>query len=322
MRSISIVINNYNYGRFLAKAIDSVLAQTLAPLEIIVVDDGSTDHSINIATAYSSSVRLVTKANGGQGSAYNAGFMMAKGSWVWFLDADDYLLPDAVEQVTKAISPGLSKIHGKLACVNEYGVDLNKWNPTEELSEGVVLDELYIRGTYTWPPGSGNIYPRSLLEKCMPMPEEKFRLFADLYLSTHAAFYGPITAIHDPVGFYRLHAKNNFSNQKLDVKQLTNQTRNLYATIDLLEELFGKLYNTSYQYPYTRWNYETLLLAKRFTHGEGLHYPSFDYLHRCWEQSAEIRAMTGCKKTVYRTYWLVLRYMPKFIIESILSLKR
>lgn len=322
MGSISIIINNYNYGRFLGQAIDSVRSQTLAPLEIIVVDDGSTDNSLEIASSYGSDITLLQKANGGQGSACNTGFAAAKGEWIWFLDADDYLLPDAVERVTKLIAPELSKIHGKLKCVNEHRVDLNKLIPDDELSEGIVLDELYIRGMYTWPPGSGNIYPRKFLEKCMPMPEEKFRLFADLYLSTHAAFYGPVAATHDPIACYRLHTNNNFNRQKLDQKRLINQTRNLYATVNLLEELFGKLHNTTYHFPYTRWNYETLLLAKRFTHPQGVQFPDFESLHRSWEQTAEIKLMHGFTKTIYQTYWSMLRYMPKFVIESVLTLKR
>lgn len=70
----SIIIDNYNYGRFLADAINSALAQTYQHTEVIVVDDGSTDNSREIISQYGDRIRPVLKENGGQGSAFNAGF--------------------------------------------------------------------------------------------------------------------------------------------------------------------------------------------------------------------------------------------------------
>jgi glycosyltransferase involved in cell wall biosynthesis len=68
---ISVVINNYNYGRYLAQAIRSALAQTYSRQEVIVIDDGSTDNSLEVAAAFGDSTRVVAKANGGQASAFN-----------------------------------------------------------------------------------------------------------------------------------------------------------------------------------------------------------------------------------------------------------
>ena len=76
---VTIVVNNYNYARFLAEAIDSALAQTYAALEVVVVDDGSTDESREIIAQYGGRVIPVLKDNGGQASAFNAGFAAARG---------------------------------------------------------------------------------------------------------------------------------------------------------------------------------------------------------------------------------------------------
>ena len=71
---VSICIVNHNYGRFLAAAIDSALAQTWPDVEVVVVDDGSTDDSDEVIASYDGRVVAVHQANGGQGSAFNSGF--------------------------------------------------------------------------------------------------------------------------------------------------------------------------------------------------------------------------------------------------------
>src|SRR4051812_487104 len=85
-RLVSVVVNNHDYGRFLAEAIDSALGQTYLHTEVIVVDDGSTDDSREIIAGYGSRVTAVLKENGGQASAFNAAFRELRGEVVLFLD--------------------------------------------------------------------------------------------------------------------------------------------------------------------------------------------------------------------------------------------
>jgi glycosyltransferase involved in cell wall biosynthesis len=87
--AISVVIPVYNGDRYLAEAIESALAQTLRPLEIIVVDDGSTDASLTVARRYSSPVLVVEQAHAGAAAARNRGAGLARGDLLAFLDADD-----------------------------------------------------------------------------------------------------------------------------------------------------------------------------------------------------------------------------------------
>jgi glycosyltransferase involved in cell wall biosynthesis len=93
----SIIISSYNYGRFLSQAIDSALNQTCDQVEVIAVDDGSTDNSLDVIASYGDSIISVVKENGGQASALNAGFHASHGQVLLFLDSDDTLLPGAVE---------------------------------------------------------------------------------------------------------------------------------------------------------------------------------------------------------------------------------
>ena len=86
---VSIVIPVYNCERYLAEAIESVLAQTYQPIEIIVIDDGSTDKSARVAKKFSPPVKYCYQPNSGLGAARNCGIRLAKGDYVAFLDADD-----------------------------------------------------------------------------------------------------------------------------------------------------------------------------------------------------------------------------------------
>src|SRR5262249_29495742 len=89
----SVIINNYNYGRFLKASIDSALAQRYPCTDVIVVDDGSTDYSRRIIASYGDKIVSLLKSNQGQASAFNVGFGVSRGEVVCFLDADDSLLP-------------------------------------------------------------------------------------------------------------------------------------------------------------------------------------------------------------------------------------
>src|SRR5579872_2544425 len=94
----SVIINNYNYGAYVAEAIKSALNQNYKPLEVIVVDDGSTDNSREVISSFGDRILAIYQKNGGQNSACNAGWLKAKGNFVLFLDADDVLLPEAAEK--------------------------------------------------------------------------------------------------------------------------------------------------------------------------------------------------------------------------------
>ncbi len=113
MSVVSVVIPCYNAGKWLRAAIDSCLAQTYSNLEIIVVDDGSTDDSLLIAQSYGGDVTIVSGPNRGGSRARNRGFALSHGEYIQFLDADDYLLPAKIErQVTYLETYGGDVVYG------------------------------------------------------------------------------------------------------------------------------------------------------------------------------------------------------------------
>lgn len=113
---ISVIIPVYNGEQYLAQAIDSVLGQTCPPAEIIVVDDGSTDGSADIARAFGTAVRCVAQANLGPAAARNLAVKQAGGNLLAFLDADDVWLPDKLECQLAALAsnPGREAVLGRV----------------------------------------------------------------------------------------------------------------------------------------------------------------------------------------------------------------
>lgn len=111
--SVSVVIPCYNAQRWLAEAIESCLAQTYKNIEIIVVDDGSTDNSAEIARGFGANVALVQQPNRGGCAARNVGFARTTGDFIQFLDADDVLLPSKIErQVRWLIEHDADAVYG------------------------------------------------------------------------------------------------------------------------------------------------------------------------------------------------------------------
>ena len=91
--SVSLVIATYNHARFLGEALDSAVAQTLEGVEVVVVDDGSTDDTEAVLARYGGRLRVIRQPNRGLAAARNTGLAAARGAYVSFLDADDVLLP-------------------------------------------------------------------------------------------------------------------------------------------------------------------------------------------------------------------------------------
>jgi len=209
----SVVVNNYNYGRFLADAIDSALAQTYAPLDVVVVDDGSTDESRDIIASYGDRIVPVLKENGGQGSALNAGFAASRGDIVVFLDSDDLLLPTAVERAVPCFDdPRVVKAYWQLWEVDADRKLLGDLIPRRSLPEGEVHEEVLRFGpsAIVETPTSGNAWSRRFLERVLPMPEREFRINSDCYLSTLAPIYGTVRTVAEPQSHYRVHGDNRY----------------------------------------------------------------------------------------------------------------
>lgn len=210
----SIIINNYNYERFLRTAINSALDQTYSNVEVLVVDDCSTDSSRDIIASYGDRITpILRKSNGKQAAALNAGFEKSKGDIILFLDADDYLLPSAVESIVAAFQPGIGKVHFRLQVVDGDDQTLGYSIPSVgmSLATGEVWRELLETSSYVSSPMSGNAYRRKTLRPVFPIPDE-YKTTADDYLMISTPFHaGQLAGIDEPIGAYRVHDSNQWA---------------------------------------------------------------------------------------------------------------
>ena len=176
---VSIIINNYNYDRFLSEAIDSALSQSYPHTEVIVVDDGSTDNSRKIIASYDNKIIPILQENGKQAVAFNSGFVISKGEIIIFLDSDDYLFPHAVERIAAIWKPQLAKVHYRLNVVDTFSQPLGYSCPQgTSLSRGEVWRNLLEVGGYASTPTSGNALNRKALEQVFPIPTgDRFQRF-------------------------------------------------------------------------------------------------------------------------------------------------
>jgi Glycosyl transferase family 2 len=247
-RIVDIVVNNFNYGRFLAAAIESALAQRGVEVHVIVVDDGSTDGSRDLIAAYGDRVTAVFKANGGQASAANAGFLRRRGDVVIFLDADDVLLPDAAARVTEAFAahPDAVKVHYPMAIIDADGTPTGQFRPPPHLrlpDGDVHREELTFPFDLPWTATSGNAFAASALERLLPIPEDEFRHAADWYLNHLTALLGPVAALDAVCAHYRVHGANSYapSAPALDLELLRKSVRYAAATRRHLRRLATEL---------------------------------------------------------------------------------
>ncbi|WP_026621384.1 hypothetical protein M728_003807 (plasmid) [Ensifer sp. WSM1721] len=208
---VSIIIANYNYARFLPRAIESALDQSHSDVEVIVVDDASIDDSADVIASYGGRIKArMREANGGHGAAFNTGFAASRGAIVLFLDADDYLYPNAVSEIVARWQGDTAQMQFRLHIVDECEHVNDVFPPPEvPFDSGDVTPQLLRRGRYQTTVTSGLAFARSALETIMPMPESEFRQGADGYLVTLAPLYGKVTSLDICLGAYRMHGGNH-----------------------------------------------------------------------------------------------------------------
>jgi glycosyltransferase involved in cell wall biosynthesis len=227
---VSIIINNYNYERFLVDAINSALDQTYQNKEVIVVDDGSNDNSRSIINSYGDRVIPLFKENGGQTSAMNCAFNRSTGDVIIFIDADDVLEKECIENAVRLFesNENVIKVHWPLAVVDEATQKIGE-NIPKQIAQSAVLEQLLSKGpdAVLYPPTSGNAWSKVFLKQVMPLPEIDKELglgsaSADACLSILAPLYGEVKIIPEPQGFYRVHGNNDFAGSSFEKKLKRN----------------------------------------------------------------------------------------------------
>lgn len=245
---VDIVINNYNYGRFLALAIESALAQTHRSVTVIAVDDGSTDDSREILADYADRVDVLLKENGGQASALNAGLARCRGDVVIFLDADDVLEPEIAAKVADifAQSPGTVHVPYRLAVVDGDGHPNGLLKPSRDLDlPGGEIAEAKLTFPFDIPTAgtSGNAFSVSALRTVAPIPEAEFAACADWYLVHVLPLLGRVTPLDQVGGQYRVHGCNAYEQDEeiVELDHVRKTVTYAAATTAVLERVSAEL---------------------------------------------------------------------------------
>jgi glycosyltransferase involved in cell wall biosynthesis len=160
---ISVVIPSYNSARYLPETIESILAQDYRPLEIIIVDDGSTDDTYQVFDTYRQQIRIANLPHSGISKARNHGLCMAQGKYLVFLDSDDRMLPGKLRSQAELLdqNPELAYVHSGWELVDPAGVHLDAVEPWKKSTSLELNDwftnELYFLGAI--------LFRRDCLEK-------------------------------------------------------------------------------------------------------------------------------------------------------------
>lgn len=219
MQRLSVVIANHNYEQFVAHAVDSALALEWDDLEVVVVDDGSTDGSVELLRAYGDRIILHLQENAGQRAAVNAGFALSSGDVVVFLDSDDQLPPELPRHLHRVITPSVSKVQLQAQRIDADGDPIGEPFPSYRRTPSAATLRRWMTKTtaYPTPPGSANAYARWFLERVMPV-EDTGDQAADSALLAAAPLVGDVVTVKGVLIGYRRHGEN-------DSRMLADPTR-------------------------------------------------------------------------------------------------
>lgn len=269
---VSAVIVNYNYAHFLAEAIDSALNQTYPDVEVIVVDDGSTDDSRDIIAGYGDRIIPIYKENGGHASGFNAGFTASRGELVCFLDSDDLWLPTKVADVAAAAmeDPEAILVYHQVRHTDADGTPRQRVIPPVVLQGSIAKMAARSGAWWQFPPTSGLGFRRAFLQQVMPVPEERYRRFADPYLADVAPFLGPVHGIPAALAHYRQHQTSHSNTQSIEARMRIYETR-----VDGLNDALSRLNVNNRVSLLDNWPYQ------RLKHLAG-HHGSLSLLSLTW----------------------------------------
>ena len=218
---VSVLIASYNHEKFIGVAIDSCLNQTYSPIEVIVVDDGSTDKSREIIANYGKKIIPVFKENEGAISTRNVGFSVCKGEYICLLDSDDYFFPEKIAELVKVVTSGLEigwYFHRVKAIDTEKG-ELIRITPGKLTGYCDIRKDIRRGRMPIHVPTSGLSFSRGLFQQMQPLPVKKEKYgVSDRYLRVVAASLSPGYFEDKPLGILRVHDKNAFTSFSVETK--------------------------------------------------------------------------------------------------------
>lgn len=210
---VSVVIATYNGERFIGKQLDSILAQTYPNIEVVIVDDCSTDDTVNILQQYAASHQNIfiyqNEKNLGYVKNFEKGMLLSKGDYIAPSDQDDIWLPQKIEVLMNAIG------NDCIVYCNSELIDDEDNKVGKQLSDVkklISFDDCLNYTVGNSAPGHGMLFLRKLVVDSVPLPE---MIPHDYWLGFVATFYSRLTYIDQPLVLYRQHSANVFGAAKI-----------------------------------------------------------------------------------------------------------
>lgn len=241
---VSVIIPVYNVEPYLRECVESILNQTLKEIELICVDDGSTDGSLGILREYEakdSRVTVLTQQNRGGGAARNKGLAIAKGAYLSLLDSDDFFAPDMLEKAYRVCEERKAQICVYQVLRYEDGTGKTWWDKNAFKVENIPEKEVFsyrdmpdcILNTFqNW--AWNKLISRELVEKNQIRFQEIFRTNDLLFVASCMVLADRITVLEEKLVYYRVGMKN--SCQSTNARYPKDFLKAFYAVKDFLEE--------------------------------------------------------------------------------------
>ena len=250
MELISVVIPVYNSEQYLGQCLDSVCGQTYPNLEIVLVDDGSTDGSYDICMAYANAdgrIKAVRKGNGGEASARKAGIQASSGTVIAFVDSDDWLDADAIErmysemdmQKADIVAAGYIEARGESekTVQNKLGAGVYRGKQLKEDFYPAMLCSADYFELGLWPFFWNKLFRREVIEPCVLALDDRLVVGVDV-IGTFPSFLraGTVSILPDAFYHYRIHAGSVMHKFRREEKEVENIRLQYHMLKDIFEK--------------------------------------------------------------------------------------
>lgn len=258
MKKISVIVPVYNVSKYLEICLDSILNQTYTNLEIICVNDGSTDGSLNILKKYAKKderIKIINKKNGGLSSARNAGLEVATGDYVSFVDSDDWIDKEMLFKLSKSMEENNTDITiCAVRCYDEKNREYNDTNPYFTLG---FFDKSFDNKVFSYKDTKtfimdvcvmawNKLYRKSFLDKCgAKFPHglifEDGPFFFSVYFKTKR-----VSIVRDLLYYYRINRKGSIVEKGgknfIDIINVVELMYNSLKDVDCFDEVKNEFY--------------------------------------------------------------------------------
>lgn len=244
----SIVIPAFNAERYLYESVESALAQTYSKYEIIIVDDGSTDRTIEIAQRFGDRVKIIRQENLGASSARNAGVKTAIGNYIAFLDSDDIWIPNKLQLQCEKIEKGFQMVYTNRLNIGDKGDLPEKQTDVEKMPEGDIFCEILMSNFIT---NSSVVIDKKVFFNLSGF-NLQLSTCEDWDLWLRYAANNRIGVCLEPLVKYRLHKGGKSRNyirqakaRESIVSSILNTTRGTTLPVDLKKKIWASTYRTA-----------------------------------------------------------------------------